>query len=70
METFVLLTTGLLKLSIALFVLVLTIILSIYLVESIIETINYKDPFEVFENANMCSRRRLSSLDDERSNQG
>ena len=42
METFVLLTTGLLKLSIALFVLVLTIILSIYLVESIIETINYK----------------------------
>lgn len=66
METFVLLTTGLLKLSIALFVLVLTIILSIYLVESIIETINYKDPFEVLENANMRSRRRLSSLDDER----
>lgn len=70
METFVLLTTGLLKLSIALFVLVLTIILSIYLVESIIETINYKDPFEVLENASMRSRRHLSSLDDERSNEG
>lgn len=49
METFVLLATGLLKLSIALFMLLLTIILSIYLVESIIETINYKNPFDVLE---------------------
>lgn len=70
METFVLLATGLLKLSIAIFMLLLTIILLIYLVESIIEKINYKNPFEVLENANMCSRRRMSSLDDERSNQG
>ena len=49
MKTFVLLATGLLKLSIALFMLLLTIILSIYLVESIIETINYKNPFDVLE---------------------
>lgn len=49
MKTFVLLATGLLKLSIALFMLLLTIILSIYLVESIIEKINYKNPFDVLE---------------------
>lgn len=70
METFVLFATGLLKLSIALFMLLLTIMLLIYLVESIIETINYKDPLEVLENASMHSRTSLSSLDDERSNQG
>lgn len=70
METFVLFATGLLKLSIALFMLLLTIILLIYLVESIIETINYKDPWEVLANASMHSRTSLSSLDDKRSNKG
>lgn len=70
METFVLLATGLLKLSIALFMLLLTIILSFYLVESIIEKINYKNPWEVLENASMRSWISLSSLDDERSNKG
>lgn len=43
METFVLLTTGLLKLSIAIFVLLISAFIFIGLIEYVIEKFKYKD---------------------------
>lgn len=49
METFVLLATGLLKLSIALFVLLISVFILIGLIEYVIEKFKYKDKLPLWK---------------------